>query len=79
MARPMDLIENPEPGWTTRKIESHRTVDNPLEWHVELIRERDGATVNFHHENLYVAFLRAMERAHASEMQLDQEDAQSRS
>lgn len=76
-ARPMDLIENPEPGWTTRRIESHRTVDNPLEWHVELIRERDGATVNFHHESLHVAFLRAMEHAHMSDNQLDQTPEQS--
>lgn len=64
MARLFEAIETPEPGWTTRKLESHRTVDNPMEWHVELIRERDGATVNFRHERLHVAWLRACEHAH---------------
>lgn len=70
MARLFEVLENPQPGWTTRKIESHRTVDSEPEWHVELIRERDGATVHFHHESLHVAWVRAVERAHMDDNML---------
>lgn len=77
MARLFDLLEAPEPGWTTRKLESHRTVDQPIEWQIELIRERDGACVSVHHESLHVAWVRAVEKAHMTEQQLDQEPAQS--
>src|SRR5688500_15711615 len=59
------VIETPEPGWTTRKIE-HAAVllGEDAEWHVEMFRLADGATVNFHHPSLHVAWLRACERAH---------------
>lgn len=79
MARLFEVIENPEPGWTTRKLESHRTVDQPLEWHVELIRERDGACVTTHNESLHVAWVRACEQAHVTEIGLDQGEGQSTS
>jgi hypothetical protein len=79
MARLFEVLENPQPGWTTRKIESHRTVDSEPEWHVELIRESDGATINFHHESLHVAWVRACEHAHASDIKLDQDEEQVRS
>lgn len=72
MARLFAVIETPEPGWTTRKIEHHTTLDTAPEWHVELVRERDGATVNYHHESLHVAWLRAVEQAHMLGAGLDE-------
>lgn len=72
--RLFEVIENPEPGWTTRKIE-HAAVllGEDAEWHVELLRLADGACVNFHHPSLHVAWLRACERAHMESNGLTEE------
>lgn len=64
MARVFEVLENPEPGWKLRKIEQHIVLGETPEWHVELVRQSDGACATFHHEDLYVAWARATERAH---------------
>src|SRR6188768_2741852 len=75
MARLFELVENPEPGWTTRKIE-HAAVmlGEDAEWCVELQRLSDGATVSHHHADLHVAWVRAVERAHNENINLDVDD-----
>lgn len=77
MARLFEVIENPETGWTTRRLEhAAAMLGEEAEWHVELIRPADGATVHFHHADLHIAWLRAVERAHASNIGLDQDDGE---
>ena len=78
MARLFEVIETPEAGWTTRKIEhTALMLGEDAEWHVELQRPADGATIHFHHPDLHIAWLRAVEQAHSKNIGLDQPDAHS--
>jgi len=74
MARTFDLIENPEPGWVTRRIERHARLGNDPVWQVELARKTDGVTVFHEHESLHVAWVRACEQANYTERGLGHDD-----
>jgi hypothetical protein len=74
MARLFEAIETPEPGWTTRKIEhTALMLGEDAEWHVELQRRTDGATIHHHHPDLYIAWVRAVEKAHAHTIGLEEQ------
>lgn len=77
MPRLFELIESPEPGWTTRKMEKAAAMlGEDAEWCVELQRLSDGATVVHHHADLHLAWVRACEQAHGLNIKLDEpEDA----
>lgn len=76
MARLFDVIENPLPGWRTRKLKFTPHIDDEPKWTVQLIRERDGAPVEFTHESLHIAWVRAIEAAHGSDIGLNQDDGE---
>lgn len=65
-----DMIENPHPGWQTRKIKHVFSTDRPAFWRIELMRDQGGAAVQFEHESLFVAWVRATEQAHMHEIEL---------
>lgn len=72
MARLFDMIETPEPGWKTRRIEQAALMlGEEAEWHVELQRLSDGATIHRHHPLLMIAWCRAVEEAHSMAIGLD--------
>lgn len=59
-----DMIENPEPGWHTRKLKQVISSDRPAFWRVELMHNTDGSVSHFEAESLFVAWARATEAAH---------------
>lgn len=73
MARLFDLIENPETGWTTRKIKRCVHIGAPEEWLVELMKVGTGLTIEKRHESLHVAWLRACEAANMSNQGIDRD------
>lgn len=59
-----DMIENPEPGWSTRKIKQVFSTDTPPIWLVVLMHNETAAVSQFESESLFVAWARATEAAH---------------
>lgn len=74
MARLFELLETPEPGWTTRKIKRVEHIGAPPEWLVQLTKDGSGVAVEYRSEHLHVAFTRAQEAAHNHEIGLDRID-----
>ena len=60
-----DVIETPEPGWVTRKLKRKTAIDSEPTWLVQLAHDGDGASIEFEHESLYIAWARACEQAHS--------------
>lgn len=71
MARLFDVIENPLAGWETRTIKMVHHIDEPSTWTVSLMRIEDGTAIEFTHEDLYIAWARAIEAARTLHLQLD--------
>ncbi len=59
-----DVIENPEPGWSTRRIEQVVSSDRPPVWSVELVNDETAERLTHESESLFVAWARVTERAH---------------
>lgn len=59
-----DMIENPEPGWSTRKIEQIVSSGQPPMWRIELMHDETAAVFMQQNESLFVAWARATEAAH---------------
>ena len=69
MSKMFRLIEEPEKGWETLKIEQERRLDAPNQWSVTLLRSSDGMRVTHTHEDLYVAWARAAAKAGMENME----------
>ena len=71
MARLFEVIEEPLPGWTMHHMKRIPHFDAPTDYEVGLLQHRTGRVVQFSHESLHVAWLRAVEAAHMSDKGLD--------
>ena len=58
-----ERLENPLPGWQTRKLKHIFSSDRPAFWRVELMCDKTAASVQTEDEDLHAAWTRAIAQA----------------
>lgn len=78
MTRLFDVLEEPikgYPDWYLREMKHHQPVGtDTFVWRVELANKASGVSVVHEHEDLIVAWARAVEAAYASATRLFHDD-----